>query len=403
MDGPLKGFRVLDLSTFLAAPTTGRLFAEWGSEVIKIEPMNGDTYRTFGPTMAMPITEKANPNFDTHNAHKNFVALNMRTPQGMEALHRLLATADVFLTNTRTKALDAMGLTWEELHRRYPRLIFAHILGYGEFGPRKDTPGFDYTAFWSRGGMLVDVAPAGGPPCNTLVGMGDHAVSLAIVAATCAALLRRGQTGQGEKVDASLLQLACWLNMSSINTAFYGRKLSRTHFEINQAQSNSYKCKDGEWIYIAATDYNKLFRRLCTEVFGRPELADDPRFCTRELSLKNKKELIEIYDEIFATKTRDEWDHLLSKADISHELCQHIGDLVADPQVTANNYVYVHEYEDGTKVPVTPPPVHFGSIVYFKYQFQQAKPIGADNDRYLKEVGYSEEEINTMRAQGQIV
>ena len=117
MDGPLKGFRVLELSTFLAAPTTGRLFAEWGAEVIKIEPMNGDTYRTFGPTMAMPITEKANPNFDTHNAHKNFVALNMRTPQGMEALHHLLATADVFLTNTRTKALDAMGLTWEELHQ----------------------------------------------------------------------------------------------------------------------------------------------------------------------------------------------------------------------------------------------------------------------------------------------
>ena len=400
---PLLGYRVLDLSTFLAAPTTGRLFAEWGAEVIKIEPIKGDTYRSFGPTVHMPITEKANPNFDTHNANKDFVALNMHTPEGMEALHRLLATADVFLTNNRTKALEAMGLTWETLHAKYPRLIFAHVLGYGENGPRKDTPGFDYTAFWSRGGMLVDLAPAGGPPCNTLVGIGDHAVSLAIVAATCAALLRRAQTGEGEKIDSSLLQLACWLNMSSICSAFYGAKLSRTHFEINQAQSNSYRCQDGEWLYLAATDYNKLFRRLTTEVLGRPDLADDPRFSTREASLKNKKELIAIYDEIFATKPRAEWDELLSKADIPHELCQHIGDLVEDPQVQANNYVCLYEYEDGTKIPVTPPPVHFGSVDSFDYEFKPAKAIGADNDRYLKEVGYSDEEIRQMRKNGQIV
>ena len=141
---PLEGVRVVELSFMMAGPSCGRHLADWGAEVIKVETMHGDPYRHIGPTMGMPITEKANPNFDEQNAFKNFMALNLRTPEGMEILHKLLATADVFLSNNRAKALEAMGLSWETLHAKYPRLVYAQVYGYGERGPMKDVAGFVY-------------------------------------------------------------------------------------------------------------------------------------------------------------------------------------------------------------------------------------------------------------------
>jgi len=400
--GLLDGVRVVDLSNFLAAPTCGRLLAEWGAEVIKVEPIKGDTYRTFGPTMRMPITEKANPNYDMHNASKNFFSVDFRSEEGMEALHKLLATADVFLTNNRLQALEAMKLDWEHLKERYPRLIFAHVLGYGEKGPLCNKPGFDYTAFWSRGGLMADIAPAGGDPTNGIVGVGDHVVSLALASGICASLYNRTRTGRGEKLDSSLLQCVTWVNMSTLNSVHFGLKLPRSRKSPNQAANNVYKCRDGEWIYMACTDYNRLFARLCTEVLGRPDLLENPRYNTREEYLKNREELTAIFDEIFLTKDRAEWDDLLNKADISHEIVQHFSDILQDPQVLANNYVVYHTYEDGTKAPFCPPPVHVGSIDYTQYELVESRPIGCDNDKYLAELGYSAEEIQALREKGAV-
>ena len=400
---PLDGVRVIDLSTYLAAPSVGRLMAEWGAEVIKVETPHGDPYRHIGPTMGMPITEKANPNFDEQNAFKNFVALNLRTAEGMEILHKLLSTADVFLTNNRAKALEAMGLTWEKLHAQYPRLVFAQVFGYGERGPMKDIAGFDYTAFWARSGLLVDLAPAGGTPINPVPGVGDHCVSLALTAAIVSCLYRRDKTGEGDKVDASLLQLATWINKSSTNSCFYGRTLSRNHYQVNQANNTFYKCADGEWIYMSANDYKKLFKTVVVDVLDHPELLDDPRFNTFEAYLEHTPELVKLYEEIFATRPRAEWAERMKKADIAHELCMHVGDTINDPQVRENYYIVIHEYEDGTKSAVTPAPVHFGSMDYTQFKFKTSKALGADNDKYLTELGYTPEQIAQMREEGKIV
>ena len=400
--GILDGVRVVDLSNFLAAPTCGRVLGEWGAEVIKVEPIKGDTYRSFGPTMRMPITEKANPNYDMHNSSKNFFSVDFRSEEGMEALHKLLATADVFLTNFRTQALQAMGLDWDDIKEKYPTLIFAHVLGYGEKGPLRNKPGFDYTAFWARSGLMIDIAPKGGDPVNGIVGVGDHLLSLALAAGICASLFNRTRTGKGEKVDSSLLQCGTWANMSSLNSVHFGLQLPRSRKSPNQAANNVYKCKDGEWIYMACTDYNKLFVKLCTEVLGRPDLAENPRYSTRPEYLKNREELTEIFDEIFLTKDRAEWDDLLNKADISHEIVQHFSDVLKDPQVLENNYIVYHTYEDGTVAPFCPPPVHIGSIDYTQFKLKEHKPIGADNDMYLKELGYSEEEIQALREKGAV-
>ena len=141
---PLEGIRVVELSTMLAGPMTGRILAEWGADVIKVESMNGDAWRKQAGTTMSPCTREANPNFDMQNLNKRFVSLNMRTGEGLSAMMRLLETADVLVTNYRSQALKGMGLDDETVRERFPRLIYAHVLGYGALGPDKDRPGYDY-------------------------------------------------------------------------------------------------------------------------------------------------------------------------------------------------------------------------------------------------------------------
>ena len=175
--GPLEGIRVLDLSNFLAASTAGRIMAEWGADVIKIEPPQGDTYRNNGPYMGIPIYERGvvgNPSYDNENGNKRWVALNLKSEKGKEALFKLLDTADVVRTNHRPGALKKLGISYEDLKERYPGLVYGMILGYGPKGPAKDKPGFDYTAFYARSGLMADAAPRGQDLLNTVAGLGDH-------------------------------------------------------------------------------------------------------------------------------------------------------------------------------------------------------------------------------------
>lgn len=146
-----------------------------------------------------PYTEHANPNFDMQNINKRFVAFNMRTPEGKEAMMKLLATADVFLTNYRVQALEQMGLTYDQLKDQFPKLVHASVLGYGSEGAEKNRPGYDYTAFCARTGFLRDFAPAGGPPIMTVAGVGDHSVAISLAGGIAAALFKRTKTGVGDQ------------------------------------------------------------------------------------------------------------------------------------------------------------------------------------------------------------
>ena len=158
---PLEGVKVLELSTMVAAGSCGRMLADWGATVIKVEAESGDMFRNFPKTFLVPCTMDENPLFDNLNAGKRGIVLNLKTPEGMEAMHRLLAEADVFLTNTRVKALKKLGLDYDSLKDKYPRLIEANISGFGEKGPKKDNPGFDTVAFWASSGFNADACGRG--------------------------------------------------------------------------------------------------------------------------------------------------------------------------------------------------------------------------------------------------
>ena len=333
---PMEGIKVVELSTMLAGPMTARILAEWGADVIKVESMNGDAWREQAGTSLSPRTETANPNCDMQNINKRFLSVNRRTQEGKAAMMKLLATADVFLTNYRVQALTPMGLTYEQLKEQFPRLIHAAVLGYGDKGPEKDRPGYDYTAFCARTGLMADMAPAGGPPLMTVAGLGDHSVAVALSGAIAAALYRREKTGEGEKVDVSLLQIGTFILSTGLLNGINGRKFPRDRCNCSHAASNTYQAGDGEWLYLAIVDYRR-FAEFC-QVIGHPELAEDPRFSPSDAYYKNKEALVLILDGIFSQHPLAYWHELLDKHDLPHEILKHFRDVPDDRQVVAILY-----------------------------------------------------------------
>ena len=393
---PMEGIKVIELSTMLAGPMTARIFAEWGADVIKVESFNGDAWRKQAGTTMSPCTPDANPNFDMQNMNKRFVSINMRTEAGRKAMDKLLAKADVFITNYRVQALEGMGLAYEQIKGKFPKLIHASVLGYGAKGPECNRPGYDYTAFFSRTGLMADLAPAGGPPLIPVGGIGDHSVAVALAGGIAAALYKRSVTGEGDKVDVSLLQAGTFILCTGILNGFNGRKLPRDRYDCGHACSNTYQGSDGEWFYLAVIDYRR-FGEFC-DVVGLPEVAKDPRFNTQAAYYKNRGPLTKIFDKKFAEHPVAYWHKLLDDHDLPHEVLYHFKDVPNDPQVIANNYAYHHEYKDGTKTVFANGPVHFASVDPTAIPCKSSGPIGCDTKEVLKEIGYSEDQIQAMYA-----
>ena len=391
---PLEGIKVVELASMLAGPMCGRVLAEWGAEIIKVETFNGDAWRKQGGTTLSPTTEVANPNFDMQNLNKRFVSLNFRNPEALKVMYRLLEGADVLLTNFREQALTGMGLSYEQLKTRFPRLIHAGVLGYGAEGPDKDRPGYDYTAFFSRSGLMADLSPAGAGPLVPIGGVGDHSVAMALAGGIAAALYRRSVTGEGDKVDVSLLQTGIFICSTGILNGVNGRVLPRSRYDCGHAGSNTYQGSDGEWFYLACIDFRR-FPELC-ELIGRPDIAVDPKYSTSKAYYVNRTELTRIFDDIFNKQPVAYWDALFNEHDMPHEVLRHFKDIPDDPQAQANHYIHKYEYPDGIKTAFANGPVHFASVDPASFRYETSKPIGADTEAVLTELGYSEEEIKSF-------
>jgi len=192
---PLEGVKVVDLTTFLAAPTCARVLGEWGADVIKVEAGKGDPGRTQGAVFGMPYTDDENLGFDMSNMNKRFMTINLKNPKGMEVMDKLLKDADVFITNIRSKSLKKLGLDYETVSEKYPQVIWTQCLGYGEKGPEKDSAGFDVTCYMARGGVYGTTVNKGSAPMIPTNGFGDFQVSLCLASGICAALFNRNRTG----------------------------------------------------------------------------------------------------------------------------------------------------------------------------------------------------------------
>ena len=397
---PLSGLRVVELSTFVAAPACTKVLADWGAEVIKVESGKGDSFRTFGPVFNVPATAGENPLFDLLNGGKRFVSLDIKKPEGLELLYRLLETADVFVTNNRDKALTKAGLDYDTLKAKFPRLIYAHLTGFGDVGPKKNNPGFDVVAFWAMTGFMADMSiqtehsyPVGAP-----TGMGDVITSSMLSSALLGALYARQRTGKGDRVTVSLYGTSIWCNSVLITAAQqkYGYKFPKGRYDPGPT---AYKTSDGEWIQTSILEYDRYFPALC-RVLGVPEMAKDPRFKTQKTSLQpeNKRYQIELFEKIYATKTADEWVRELSAADITVDKLAHFKDIPHDEQARQNGFIVEHAMPSGETCYLSRPSARFDSME--TPPVSCAAHLGEDTAAVLKELGLSDAEISRLADEG---
>ncbi|MGF6907453.1 CaiB/BaiF CoA transferase family protein [Fusobacterium sp. PH5-44] len=393
LNKPLEGVKVIDLTYFVAGPGTGRILADWGADVIKVEPSFGDPGRKTGATMSMPaICEESNMFYSTYNMNKRGLSLNLKDQKGLEIMDNLLKGANVLVTSYRTGALKRMGLDYETLKEKHPHLIWAQINGFGDYGPAKDNPGFDTVAFWARSGIMIDIAEKDTSPINPPIGFGDASTSCSLAGGICAALYHQLKTGQGQKVMVSLFAQAIWGASSEIASTQFGDEYPKSRKNAIAPDINSYKCKDGNWVFLSILEHERYFPILC-EVLGRTDLLNE-KFTTTANAKKNAPELIKILDNEFIKYTRPEVINMLTKADIAHERIQHIKEVLEDAQAIENNYIHEFKNRNGEKTMMAMTPIKFGNI---EVNITSDAPlVGEHSIEILKEMGYDSVTIENL-------
>lgn len=392
---PLEGVKVIELATFIAAATAGRFLADLGADVIKIESPKGDPLRYTAPSEGRPLDMHENTTWELENANKRCISINMKDPKGKEAFFKLLDTADILITNWRVQALERAELDYETLKKRYPSLVYGMCTGYGEFGPDKDLPGFDFTAYFARGGYLDALRQKGTVPMNVVPGLGDHNVGMNLAAGILAALYKAKTTGEGEKVTTSLFESAVFNMGMMVQAAQYkdiGKKYPISVRESQNPFNAAWRTKDDRFIQTCMPDYNTYYNKFMAAI-GREDLVDNENYLPVQ-NLQAKGLGTEVYDicmEAIGTKTVAEWKEILTTADIPYSLAQSWEEILEDKQAWANNCFYNMKYDNGNERTLVCLPVNFAEMGAPEYK--RGPLIGEHGSEILKEIGYKDTEI----------
>lgn len=395
---PLEGIKVVELATVVAAPTAGRMLSAYGAEVIKVESLTGDDYRVAGNFECVVCEDYKNPLFTIQNSGKKLVSIDLKQPDGKKAMLRLLDGADVFLTNVRTGGLQRLGLDYESLHERFPRLVYAHFSGFGPKGPVASNPGFDSTAFWLRSGPMADWQVPGSFPFNPTYAFGDMATSSVLFSGILMALIGRECTGHGTRVDTSLFASGIWCNAVAVvsHQPQFGGKRPLDPLRPADPFSQFYMCSDGKWIGIFDNEYQRDLPKFA-KLFGMPDLVENPEYASLSALAESDAivEFVQRLNELFLTRSSGEWREYLSSNNVSCEVMHCIRDVSTDEQALANGYVKELKFKDGLSVMMPRPPVHFSD--YEQRDYVPTGRIGEDTDCVFMAMGYTEEEISQLR------
>ena len=398
---PLEGIKVIDFTTYMATPATGRVLGEWGADVIKVEAAKGDPLRvTQAAVFNMPMSDDENLAFDMCNLNKRFIALNLKSETGAEVMDKLLAQADVFLTNTRTKSLKKLGLDWETLHAKYPRLIMGHGLGYGKKGAEKDDPGFDVTCYMARGGVYGTTVNRGDSPMIPTNGYGDLQASMFLAAGVCAAVIGREKTGEGDYVTCALQHAGIYTLMTGMISAQYGNPYPKSRLEVICPFNNVYMTGDGKYLAMCDPEYDRDYNKIMG-LIGREDLIDDPRLvnCVKMNEAGLNPEVVGIMDEALGKMTGDEALKLFKDAGIPIELCQTPLDVYKDQNVWDNDYLVKIKYPESERnIPTVP--IQFESQPAPEYT--PTGKLGSSTVDVMKDLGYTDEQIEAALADGSV-
>lgn len=357
MAGPMDGFRVVELGVWVAAPAAGAILADWGADVIKIEPPGGDPARSFGRMMGLDsdLGSASNPPFQMDNRSKRSIVLDLGTAEGRRIAVELITGADVFLTNIRPAALARLGLDFESVATHNPRLVYGLITGYGTEGPDADRAAYDVAAFWARAGIADLLTRPGDTPPFQRGGMGDHSAGMTLAAAVCAALLARTRTGTGQLVTTSLYRQGAYTVSFDLNTLL----MSGQQVAIGQRETmgnpcmNNYTAGDGRKFWIVGLDVARHWPALCRSV-GREEWLT--RYPTPRDRFTHARDIIAELDTLFATRTLPEWEQVFAgEPDFFWSPINSLDDVVADEQFHASGgIVYVPEGDSSTPMVASP-------------------------------------------------
>jgi crotonobetainyl-CoA:carnitine CoA-transferase CaiB-like acyl-CoA transferase len=386
MAGPMEGIKVVELGVWVAGPAAGGILADWGADVIKIEPPTGDPGRLFGKMLGLDF--ETNPPFEMDNRSKRSIVLDLTTDDGRATALELISDADVFVTNVRPGALQRLGFDFESVAAGHPRLVYGLITGYGETGPDADRAAYDVAAFWSRAGVAHLLTRPGDTPPFQRGGMGDHAAGMTLAAAICAALLARNRTGTGQLVTTSLYRQGAYTVSFDLNTYLMtGQPIAIGQREtMGNPCMNNYTAGDGRRFWIVGLQADRHWPALCQAV-GHPDWLTDPRFSTARSRAANAVELIARLDEIFATRPLDEWAEVFAgEPDFFWSPINTVEDVLADEQFhAAGGMVDVPEGPAGKgTVPMVATPADFHGTPWEPRS--TAPALGAHTEEVLAEL-----------------
>ncbi len=347
MAGPLDGIRIVDWTIWQQGPVATQMLADLGAEVIKIEERErGDPGRGI-TAVAGSATVRSGRNyyFEANNKHKKSIALNLKQPEAREIVHRLASRSDVFVQNFRKGVAKRLGLGYADLSALNPRIIYASASGYGPEGPDSGEPSFDYLG-QARSGIMNAIGSGTTTPTYVYGGIADQMGAIMLAYGVLAALFARERTGVGQEVDASHLgSMMALQGLNVVARTIMGKEFPRnTRANAYNPLWNHYRCADDKWISLAMLQPDRYWKDFC-EVVGKPELIEDPRFAEVKTRGKNSAALIAIFDEVFATRPRDEWMRVLKgRGDFIYTIVNSVTDLPDDPQVRANDYVVDYDH-----------------------------------------------------------
>ncbi|HEX4246125.1 MAG TPA: CoA transferase [Acidimicrobiales bacterium] len=339
----LAGLRVVELGVWVAAPSAAALLADWGADVIKVEPPTGDPMRNVFGSIGID-DDRPNPAFALDNRGKRSVVLDLREADHRQHLEDLLDSADVFVSNLRPDALDKLDLEPEATVGRHPRLVYCSISGYGLRGEDRNRPAYDIGAFWARSGLSRQLADGDGVPLNARGGIGDHITGLAALSGILGAVLEQRQTGVGRVVEVSLLRTGAYILGWDLGLQMgLGKVAGPESRQHNQAPlMNPYRAADGRWFFLTGLEAGRHIGALC-RALGRPDLLEDDRFASASSIRRHRSEVIAILDEIIAQRPLAEWSERFDRQGVWWAVAQAPAEVVEDPQLLANGGIVTVE------------------------------------------------------------
>lgn len=400
MANVLEGIKVVEVSAWAFVPSAGAVLADWGAEVVKIEPPTGDPIRGLVNAGVGPSEGLVFP-WEIWNRGKKAVALDLANPEATEILMRLVDTADVFLTSYLPATRRKLGIDIDAVRARNPSIVYGCGSGQGARGAESERGGYDSISFWSRGSVSASVTP---PDYHRPVPMpagafGDSLSGMSLAGGIAAALVKKGRTGEGSVVDVSLLGTAMWcMQMGIVGAAVAGPEVLAPSGRIFNPLVNNYRTSDDRWVALCMLQFEAYYEGLLRAV-DRADLLSDDRFSTPAARADHAAEMVAELEKTFARRTLAEWRTALATQRGQWDVVNRVTDVIADPQAEANGFVQTVDYGSGRRLPMVAAPAQFDRT---PPELRPAPGFAGDTDEVLDSIGMSADAIIEAKISGAV-